>query len=98
MRREESEQLQEHSLKNITFVLEEQSYAQSDQEQFLMSYEATIASFRENTATLANSFIMASRGVTQTWYSSLCPGSINRWQQLKRQLLTRFLGFSDPYC
>lgn len=58
-----------------------------------MSYEAAIASFKENTTTLANPFIMASRGVAQTWYSSLCPRSINRWQQLKRQLLTSFQDF-----
>jgi hypothetical protein len=32
------------------------SDAQSDQEQFLMKYEATIASFRENTTTLVSAF------------------------------------------
>jgi hypothetical protein len=48
----------------------------SNPKQFLMSYEATISSYGGNTAVMANSFIMAVRSVTQTWYSSLRPGTI----------------------
>jgi hypothetical protein len=48
----------------------------SDPKQFLMSYEATISSYEGNTAVMAKSFIMAVKSVTQTWYSSLRPGTI----------------------
>jgi hypothetical protein len=36
---------------------------------------------------------MAVRSVAQTWYSSLCPGTITSWQKLKDMLVTNFLGF-----
>jgi hypothetical protein len=41
----------------------------SDPKQFLMSYKATISSYGGNTAVMAKSFVMAVRGVAQTWYS-----------------------------
>jgi hypothetical protein len=51
----------------------------SDPKQFLMSYEATISSYRSNTTVMAKSFVMAVRNVAQTWYSSLRPGTITSW-------------------
>ena len=45
----------------------------SGPKQFLMSYEATISSYRGNAAVMAKSFVMAVRNVAQTWYSSLRP-------------------------
>jgi hypothetical protein len=65
----------------------------SDPKQFLMSYEATIFSCGGNTAVMAKSFIMAVRSVAQTWYSSLQPGTIMSWQNLKDMLVTSFQGF-----
>jgi hypothetical protein len=61
--------------------------------QFLMSYEATISSYRGNTASMVKSFVMAVRSVAQTWYSSLRPGTITSWQKLKDMLVTNFQGF-----
>jgi hypothetical protein len=65
----------------------------SDPKQFLMSYEATISSYRGNTAVMAKSFVMAVRNVAQTWYSSLRLGTIMSWQKLKDMLVTSFQGF-----
>jgi hypothetical protein len=65
----------------------------SDPKQFLMSYEATISSYGGNTAVMAKSFIMAVQNVAQTWYSSLCPGTITLWQKLKDMLVTSFQDF-----
>jgi hypothetical protein len=59
----------------------------SDPKQFLMSYEATISSYRGNTA------VMVVRSVAQTWYSSLRSGTITSWQKLKDMLVTSFQGF-----
>jgi hypothetical protein len=65
----------------------------SDLKQFLMSYEASISSYGGNTAIMVKSFVMAVRSVTQTWYSSLRPGTITLWQKLKDMLVTSFQGF-----
>jgi hypothetical protein len=42
---------------------------------------------------MAKSFVMAVRSVAQTWYSSLCLGTIMSWQKLKDMLVTSFQGF-----
>jgi hypothetical protein len=65
----------------------------SDPKQFLMSYKATISSYGGNTAVMAKSFVMAVKGVSQTWYSSLWPGIITSWHKLKDMLVTSFQGF-----
>jgi hypothetical protein len=65
----------------------------SDSKQFLMSYEATISSYGDNTAVMAKSFVMAVKSVAQTWYSSLRLGTITSWQKLKDMLITSFQGF-----
>jgi hypothetical protein len=64
-----------------------------DPKQFLMSYEERISSYGGNAAVMAKSFVMAVRSVTQTWYSSLRPGTITSWQKLKYMLVTSFQGF-----
>jgi hypothetical protein len=64
-----------------------------DPKQFLMSYEATISSYRGNTTVMAKSFVMAFRSVAQTWYSSLRPRTITSWKKLKDMLVTSFQGF-----
>jgi hypothetical protein len=51
----------------------------SDPKQFLMSYEATISSYRGNASVMAKSFVMAVKNVAQTWYSSLRPWTITSW-------------------
>jgi hypothetical protein len=62
----------------------------SDPKQFLMSYEATISSYRGNAAVMAKSFVMAVWNVAHTWSSSLRPGTITSWQKLKDMLVTSF--------
>jgi len=52
---------------------------QSNPKQFLLSYEAIVASFGANTSVLANLLVMALQGIAQTWYSSLKPGSGCSW-------------------
>jgi hypothetical protein len=65
----------------------------SDSKEFLMSYEATISSYRGNTAVMAKSFVMAVKSVAQNWYSSLRPETITSWKKLKDMLVTSFQGF-----
>jgi hypothetical protein len=65
----------------------------SDPKQFLMSYEATISSYGGNIVVMVKSFVMAVKSVAQTWYSSLRPGTITSWQNLKDMLITSFQGF-----
>jgi hypothetical protein len=55
-----------------------------------LSYEATISSYGGNAAIMAKSFVMVVRNVAQTYYSSLCPGTITSWQKLKDMLVTSF--------
>lgn len=48
----------------------------TDSKQFFTSYEATVPSYGDNSAVMANSFTMVAKNVSQTWYSSLQLGSI----------------------
>jgi hypothetical protein len=65
----------------------------SDPKQILMSYEATISSYDGNTAVMAKSFVMVVKSMAQTWFSSLCLGTIMSWQKQKDMLVTSFQGF-----
>src|SRR6185503_16375808 len=67
--------------------------ATTDPTQFLMAYEATIASAGGDDSTMAKSFVMACEGSVANWYSYLPPQSINNWYQLKGRLLQDFQGF-----
>jgi hypothetical protein len=42
---------------------------------------------------MAKSFAMTVKSVAQTWYSSLRPGTITSWQNLKDMLVNSFQGF-----
>jgi len=64
--------------------------ATTDPTQFLMAYEATIASAGGDDSTMAKSFIMACEGSVANWYSYMPPQSINNWYQLKGRLLQDF--------
>jgi len=69
-----------------------------DPTQFLMAYEATIASAGGDGPIMAKSFIMACEGPVANWYSYLPPNSISSWPQLKSKLRQDFQGFGqiDP--
>ena len=60
---------------------------QSDPRQFLMSFEATVIYGGGDETTLAKFLVMAVKGPTQQWYSSLKAKSIHSWDQLKANLL-----------
>jgi hypothetical protein len=69
-----------------------------DPTQFIMAYEATIASAGGDGPIMAKSFIMACEGPVANWYSHQPSGSITSWPQLKARLRQDFQGFRrlDP--
>ena len=64
-----------------------------DPTQFIMAYEATIASAGGDGPIMAKSFIMACEGPLANWYSHQPAGSITSWPQLKAKLRQDFQGF-----
>jgi len=50
--------------------------------QFIMSFEAAVASAGGNEAVLAKSFIIAAEGDALAWYSKLKPSSMYSWEDL----------------
>jgi hypothetical protein len=60
---------------------------------FLMSYKAAIASGGGDEATLVKSLIISLEDAAANWYSSLPPGCIYSWPQLKEKFLLNFHGF-----
>jgi hypothetical protein len=56
---------------------------ESDPRQFLMSFEAAVIAGGGDETTLAKSLVMAMKGLSQHWYSSLKARSIHSWEQLK---------------
>ena len=64
-----------------------------DPTQFIMAYEATIASAGGDGPIIAKSFIMACEGPLANWYSHQPSSSITSWPQLKAKLRQDFQGF-----
>ena len=54
----------------------------ADPRQFLMSFEAAVASAGGNETVMAKSFVIAAEGDALAWYSMLRPGSIYSWENL----------------
>jgi hypothetical protein len=67
----------------------------SDPRQFIMSFEAAIASARGNDSVLAKSFIIAAEGDALASYSMLKPSTIYSWENLQDKILENFKGFSS---
>jgi len=69
-----------------------------DPTQFIMAYEATIASAGGDGPIMAKSFIMVCEGLVDNRYSHQLSGSITSWPQLKARLRQNFQGFGrlDP--
>jgi hypothetical protein len=63
---------------------------ESDPRQFLMSFKAAVIAGGEDKTTLAKSLVMAVKGPTQHWYSSLKAKFIHSWEQLKTNMLVDF--------
>jgi hypothetical protein len=54
----------------------------SDPRQFIVSFEAAIASAGGNDSVLAKSFVIAAEGDALAWYSMLKPSTIYSWENL----------------
>ena len=63
---------------------------ESDPEEFLLKYEATIEAARGGTACKVKALVLALRGLAQRWYANIPPGSISSWVQLRSQLRSSF--------
>jgi hypothetical protein len=63
--------------------------------QFVMSFEAAIASTGGNNSVLAKSFVIAAEGDALAWYSMLKPSTIYSWENLCDKILANFKGFSS---
>jgi len=66
----------------------------TDPRQFLMSFEAAVASAGGNETVMAKSFVIAAEGDALAWYSMLRPGSIYLWENLRDKILANFQGFA----
>jgi hypothetical protein len=58
-----------------------------------MFYKATIAPVGEDEATLAKSLLVSLEDAVANWYSTVPPGCIYSWPQLKEKFLLNFQGF-----
>ena len=58
--------------------------------QFLMSFEAVVASAGGNETVVAKSFVIATEGDALAWYSMLRPRSIYSWENLQDKILANF--------
>jgi hypothetical protein len=69
--------------------------SKSDPRQFIMSFEAAVASARGNNSVWAKSFVIATEGDALAWYSMLKPSTIYSWENLWDKILKNFKGFSN---
>jgi hypothetical protein len=67
----------------------------TDPRQFVMSFEAAVASTRGNDSVLAKSFVITAEGDALAWYSMLKPSTIYSWENLRDKILANFKGFSS---
>jgi hypothetical protein len=67
----------------------------TDPHQFVMSFEAAVATARGNDSVLAKSFVIAAGGDALVWYSMLKPSTIYSWENLRDKILANFKGFSS---
>jgi hypothetical protein len=67
----------------------------TDPHQFIMSFEATIASTEGNDNVLAKSFVIVAKGDALAWYSMLKTSTKYSWENLRDKILANFKGFSS---
>jgi hypothetical protein len=68
----------------------------TDPRQFIMSYEAAIASAGGNDAVMAKSLVIACEGAALAWFTRLPPGCILTWDCLKTRLQDNFQKLGRP--
>jgi hypothetical protein len=67
----------------------------SDPHQFIMSFEAAVASTGENETVLAKSFVIAAEDDALAWYTTLKPSIVYSWENLRDKILANFKGFAS---
>jgi hypothetical protein len=66
----------------------------SDPRQFIISFEAAVASAGGNDTILAKSFIIVAEGDALAWYSMLRPSLVYSWKDLRDKIIANFKGFT----
>ena len=66
----------------------------TDPHQFIMSYEAAVASAGGDDIVLAKSFVIAAEGDALAWYSMLKPSTVYSWENLRDKILANFKGLA----
>ena len=66
----------------------------TDPHQFIMSYEAAVASAGGDDAVLGKSFVIAAEGDALAWYSMLKPSTVYSWENLRDNILANFKGLT----
>src|SRR6266542_5213624 len=59
---------------------------------FVLLFETSVEATGGDDTTKAKAFIMAASGIARTWYTTLAPGSIESWDQLRDLLISEFQG------
>jgi hypothetical protein len=63
--------------------------------QFIMSFEAAVASVGGNETVLAKSFVITAESDALAWYSMLKPSTVYSWENLYDKILVNFKGFTS---
>jgi hypothetical protein len=63
--------------------------------EFIMSFEAAVASIGGNETVLAKSFVITAKCDTLAWYSMLKPSTVYSWENLRDKILANFKGFTS---
>jgi hypothetical protein len=63
-----------------------------DPKEFLMKFEAAVASNGADATTKAKALVMALKGEVQYWYVNIPKGHITSWFQLRNNLFSSFKG------
>ena len=63
---------------------------ESDPEEFLLKYEATIEASGGGTVCKAKALVLTLQGLAQRWYANIPLGSILSWKQLRSELRASF--------
>jgi hypothetical protein len=65
-----------------------------ERRQFIMSFEAVVASAGGNDTVLAKSFIIAAEDDALAWYSMSRPSLVYSWEDLRDKIMANFKGFT----
>lgn len=63
--------------------------------EFVMGFKARVESVGGDNTTMAKAFVLAIKGIALSWYTSLPPGRIYSWEQLREAFFSHFQGNYD---